>query len=76
VLVTPDMLGLYDRVQPRFVKHYAEIGNQIRQAVETYAAEVRAGVFPDDAHSYAMRSEEAQRLADLVGAPTPERSPT
>jgi 3-methyl-2-oxobutanoate hydroxymethyltransferase len=66
VLVTPDMLGLYDRMQPKFVKHYAEIGTLMRQAFEAYAAEVRAGAFPDEAHSYAMRTAEAEQVARLI----------
>ena len=52
VLVTHDMLGLYDREPPRFVKKYADLSRELRVAVEAYRDEVRNGVFPDDAHSY------------------------
>jgi 3-methyl-2-oxobutanoate hydroxymethyltransferase len=52
VLVTPDMLGLFDRFQPRFVKQYAELAGEIRQAVMNYCQEVREGRFPDADHSF------------------------
>jgi 3-methyl-2-oxobutanoate hydroxymethyltransferase len=52
ILVTPDLLGLFDDIRPRFVKHYAEIGQAIRRAVETYCREVRDGSFPGPEHSF------------------------
>src|SRR5262249_28973192 len=44
VLVTPDLLGLFDDLRPRFVKHYAELGRAVLDAAEAYAREVREGV--------------------------------
>jgi 3-methyl-2-oxobutanoate hydroxymethyltransferase len=52
VLVTHDLLGLYDELRPRFVKQYADLGHQIRRAVETYCREVREGSFPGPEHSF------------------------
>jgi 3-methyl-2-oxobutanoate hydroxymethyltransferase len=52
ILVTPDLLGLFDDVRPRFVKHYAELGQAVRKAVETYCREVRDGSFPGPEHSF------------------------
>jgi 3-methyl-2-oxobutanoate hydroxymethyltransferase len=52
VLVLHDMLGLNDEFSPRFLKRYAELAEQVRQAVTQYGAEVRSGVYPDDAHSF------------------------
>ena len=51
VLVTEDMLGMFDRV-PRFVKRYEEIAEVIARAAETYAAEVRARTFPGIEQTY------------------------
>lgn len=51
VLVTDDMLGMFDRV-PRFVKRYEEIGEVISGAAERYAAEVRARSFPGTEQTY------------------------
>jgi 3-methyl-2-oxobutanoate hydroxymethyltransferase len=52
VLVTHDMLHLFDEFQPRFAKQYADLGNSIRAAVEEFCQEVRKGVFPDASHSF------------------------
>ena len=58
VLVWHDLLGLYRGRSARFVKRYAEIGRAIREALETYAADVRARRFPEEQHTYAMPEEE------------------
>jgi 3-methyl-2-oxobutanoate hydroxymethyltransferase len=52
ILVTPDVLGLFDDIRPRFVKHYAELGQAVRKAAETYCREVRDGAFPGPEHSF------------------------
>jgi 3-methyl-2-oxobutanoate hydroxymethyltransferase len=52
VLVIHDLVGLYDDVRPRFVKQYADVGRQIRQAAEAYCREVREGTFPTSEHSF------------------------
>jgi 3-methyl-2-oxobutanoate hydroxymethyltransferase len=54
VLVINDLLGLSTGTrQPRFVKRYAELGEQVMGAARAFAAEVESGVFPDAEHSYA-----------------------
>jgi 3-methyl-2-oxobutanoate hydroxymethyltransferase len=52
VLVTPDMLGLYGDLHPRFVKLYAYLGKEVTRAVEDYCREVRAGSFPSEEYSF------------------------
>ena len=52
VLVLHDMLGLNDAFQPKFLRRYAELASAVRQAAHDYAADVRAGRYPDDAHSF------------------------
>lgn len=51
VLVTQDMLGLTN-FRPRFVKQFAQLREAVSTAVRQYAAAVREGTFPDDAHSH------------------------
>ena len=53
VLVCYDLLGLFQGFVPRFVKRYAELGDQVIAAARNYVAEVRAGHFPEDRHSFA-----------------------
>jgi 3-methyl-2-oxobutanoate hydroxymethyltransferase len=52
ILVTPDILGLFDDIRPRFVKQYADLGQAVRRAVEAYCAEVRDGLFPAAEHGF------------------------
>lgn len=52
VLVYHDLLGLYTDFKPKFVKRYADMGTQIRDALAAYCGEVRSGKFPDPEHSF------------------------
>ncbi len=52
VLVTPDLLGLFDKLRPRFVKQYADLGRESTRAAEAYCREVREGVFPAQEHEF------------------------
>lgn len=55
VLVTEDVLGLFQDFQPKFVKRYADFAHLIDQAVEHYATEVRTRVFPGKEHCYIQK---------------------
>ena len=52
ILVLNDMLGLFDRFRPTFVKRYVELGSTITNAIKTYQREVQKGIFPDKNHTY------------------------
>jgi 3-methyl-2-oxobutanoate hydroxymethyltransferase len=58
VLVYHDLLGLSEGHLPRFVKRYANLSREIRDALEAYASEVRAGTFPTEEYTYAMADDE------------------
>jgi 3-methyl-2-oxobutanoate hydroxymethyltransferase len=58
VLVWHDLLGLYHGGTARFVKRYADVGDTIRSALESFAADVRERRFPEAQHTYAIRDEE------------------
>ena len=53
VLVTQDMLGLFEDLRPTFVKRYAELAPILHDAFTRYRDEVRAGTFPGPEHSFA-----------------------
>ncbi|GEA14590.1 3-methyl-2-oxobutanoate hydroxymethyltransferase [Moorella sp. E308F] len=52
VLVYHDLLGLFDRFQPKFVKRYVNLGEAIVKALADYREEVRQGKFPGEEHSF------------------------
>ena len=51
VLVSYDMLGLFDEFVPSFVKQYARLADTVVEAAKTYAGEVRSGGFPEARHT-------------------------
>ncbi len=62
ILVTDDMLGLFDWT-PKFVRRYSDIRSQVSDAVGRYAADVRARRFPASAETYELRLQPKRRVA-------------
>ena len=62
VLVTHDMIGLFDRFVPKFVKQYANIRRDILNALNAYKDEVQTGQFPGPEHSFLMSETVLQEL--------------
>ncbi|PIE24496.1 MAG: 3-methyl-2-oxobutanoate hydroxymethyltransferase [Planctomycetota bacterium] len=52
ILVTHDMLGIFTRFHPRFVRRYAELAQEMHSAFESYVSDVREGSFPSLDESY------------------------
>jgi len=52
VLVTHDLLGIYDRMLPRFVKRYASLRSEMDRAFREYVKEVKEGTYPGPEHCY------------------------
>ncbi len=63
ILVFHDVMGFSTGYMPKFVRRYADLNGVMGVAVGAYAADVRAGRFPDDATSYHLRPEVAAELA-------------
>lgn len=57
VLVTHDLLGLFERFTPKFAKQYANLSEIMRGAFAAYRADVRAGAFPAAEHEFAISDE-------------------
>jgi 3-methyl-2-oxobutanoate hydroxymethyltransferase len=64
VLVTHDMVGMFEKFRPSFVKQYINLAPQIMEAVATYHEEVKSGSFPDDEHSFNMQLDVKSLLDD------------
>ncbi|MCI5917818.1 MAG: 3-methyl-2-oxobutanoate hydroxymethyltransferase [Roseburia sp.] len=62
VLVYQDMLGMFSDFTPKFVKKFAETGNVMKQAFETYAKEVKEGTFPAPEHTFKINEEVLEKL--------------
>jgi 3-methyl-2-oxobutanoate hydroxymethyltransferase len=61
-LVLHDMVGLFDRFTPKFVKKYADCWGVIGKALTDFQDDVRKGEFPKAEHSFTMKEEEYQAL--------------
>ncbi len=66
VLVYHDVLGLFERFTPRFVKQYAKLGQATLEALEAYRNEVCSGVFPTNEHTTHLPEDEAEQLRNLL----------
>src|SRR4051812_24769184 len=66
VLVLHDLLGIHDGFQPKFVKRYAHVKQEMVRGVEAYAEEVRTRRFPTPEHSYGIAPEEMERLKEQL----------
>jgi len=64
VLVGHDMLGMFEKFQPKFVKQYAVLAPQIKAAVAGYNSEVRNGSYPATEHSFADSFDYRRLLAE------------
>ncbi|WP_316899007.1 3-methyl-2-oxobutanoate hydroxymethyltransferase [Pseudodesulfovibrio indicus] len=65
VLVYHDVLGLFDRFTPKFVRRFAELGEASREAIETYCAEVRRTTFPGDKNTFYMPEGEVAQVRKI-----------
>jgi len=66
VLVIHDILGLYDRFTPRFVKQYAQLHSLIGTALKAYKSDVENNIFPGTEHTIEMSDDEWQALLALI----------
>jgi 3-methyl-2-oxobutanoate hydroxymethyltransferase len=62
VLVYHDLVGLFERFTPKFVKQYINLAPKIRKALIQFREEVETGTFPGPEHSFAMKEEEAGKM--------------
>jgi len=68
VLVTYDLIGLFERFKPRFAKRYADMAGVVRQAAVAYIEDVRMGVFPGNEQTFTMPVAEYAKLKSELGA--------
>lgn len=66
VMICSDILGIFQAFTPKFVKKYANLGEQILNAFKAYAEEVRERKFPGPEHGYSMAEGEISRLQEAL----------
>jgi 3-methyl-2-oxobutanoate hydroxymethyltransferase len=62
VLVYHDLVGLFERFTPKFVKQYTNLAPLVRDALAQYKTEVEEGTFPGPEHTFAMKPDEAEKI--------------
>jgi 3-methyl-2-oxobutanoate hydroxymethyltransferase len=71
VLVTHDLLGLFERFTPKFVKRYASLSNEMRRAFSEYQDDVKTKAFPAAEHTVEMSEDEWNCLEEKLLTPSP-----
>ena len=62
ILVINDMLGLFTDFKPKFLKHFGDVGESVRNALHSYKNEVEEGVYPGREHSYEYPQESIEKI--------------
>jgi 3-methyl-2-oxobutanoate hydroxymethyltransferase len=66
ILLCYDLLGVFTDFKPKFTKRYTNLTEVAVNGIKQYVAEVKAGKFPDDDHSYSVKDEEYEKFLKLV----------
>jgi 3-methyl-2-oxobutanoate hydroxymethyltransferase len=67
LLVTYDVLGMFETFTPKFAKKYTNLNKLIREAITQYRQEVLGRKFPDEEHSYGMSEEVMKAIEKEFG---------
>jgi len=62
VLVIHDMLGMFEKIKPKFAKRYLNLSEEIRNAVSSYVKDVKEERFPEQEHTFSMEKDELEKL--------------
>lgn len=68
VLVLQDLLGMYDKIKPKFVKRYMNLSKEIVDALTDYKNEVETSTFPTKENWFSINEQELNKLRDDIGS--------
>ena len=66
VLVIHDMLGMFEKIKPKFAKRYLNLSEEIRKAVNLYVDDVKGKRFPEKEHTFSMEKDELKKLEKQI----------
>ena len=66
VLVLQDLLGMYDKIKPKFAKRYMNLQKDIIESLCQYKTEVQSGVFPAKENCFSMNQDELEKLREKI----------
>ncbi|MHA7648224.1 3-methyl-2-oxobutanoate hydroxymethyltransferase [Nitrosopumilus sp. S4] len=66
VLVVQDMLGMYDKIKPKFAKRYMNLSEDIVNSLENYKKDIETGVFPAEENWFSMDDDELKKLREHI----------
>jgi 3-methyl-2-oxobutanoate hydroxymethyltransferase len=67
VLVVQDLLGMYDKIKPKFAKRYMNLSEDIVKALESYKNDIELGMFPSQENWFSMDEDELKKLREEIG---------
>lgn len=68
VLVLQDLLGMYEKIKPKFAKRYLNLSEEIVKSLENYKTEVESGIFPAQENWFSMDEDEFKKLREQIGS--------
>ncbi|TAK17991.1 MAG: 3-methyl-2-oxobutanoate hydroxymethyltransferase, partial [Nitrosarchaeum sp.] len=68
VLVVQDLLGMFEKIKPRFAKRYLNLSEDIVKALENYKNDVESGTFPAQENWFSMDNDEFKKLREQIGS--------
>ena len=68
VLVVQDLLGMYEKIKPKFAKRYLNLSENIVKSLENYKTEVESGIFPAQENWFSMDEDEFKKLREQIGS--------
>lgn len=66
VLVVQDLLGMYEKIKPKFAKRYLNLSEDIVKSLENYKTDIESGVFPAQENWFSMEEEEFKKLREQI----------
>jgi 3-methyl-2-oxobutanoate hydroxymethyltransferase len=68
ILVVQDLLGMFEKIKPRFAKRYLNLSEDIVKALENYKNDVELGTFPAQDNWFSMDDDEFKKLREQIGS--------